>query len=159
LVEEFLVCHPGVGHSWISLKVEHSKENPTVAFSVYPVRSGPEKASIPTTVRDVTRQRLADLDEELADAEAANDPERETQARREREFLLGELSAAVGLGGRDRTSLDPAERARKAVTGRIREAISRIESAHAELGHHLRRSLRTGAFCVYDPPAPTTWVL
>jgi len=55
LVEEFLVCHPGAGHSWISLKVEHSKENPTVAFSVYPVRSGPEKASISTTVRDITR--------------------------------------------------------------------------------------------------------
>ena len=53
LVEEFLVCHPGVGHSWISLKVEHSKENPTVAFSVYPV-SPAEKTSIPTTVRDVT---------------------------------------------------------------------------------------------------------
>jgi hypothetical protein len=109
--------------------------------------------------RQQYRQRLADLDEELADAEAANDPERETRGRREREFLLGELSAAVGLGGRDRTSLDPAERARKAVTGRIREAISRIESAHAELGHHLRRSVRTGIFCVYDPPAPTTWVL
>jgi hypothetical protein len=35
------------------LKVEHSKENPTVAFSVYPV-SPAEKASIPTTLRDVT---------------------------------------------------------------------------------------------------------
>jgi hypothetical protein len=35
------------------LKVEHSKENPTVAFSVYPV-SPAETASIPTTVRDVT---------------------------------------------------------------------------------------------------------
>jgi len=56
LVEEFLVCHPGVGHSWISLKVEHSKENPTVAFSVYPV-SPAEKASIPTTLRDVTVHR------------------------------------------------------------------------------------------------------
>jgi hypothetical protein len=32
LVEEVAVCHPGVGHSWISLKVEHSKENPAVAF-------------------------------------------------------------------------------------------------------------------------------
>jgi len=109
--------------------------------------------------RQEYRQRLADLDEELADAEAANDPERETRARREREFLLGELSAAVGLGGRERISLDPAERARKAVTGRIREAIGRIEGAHPELGHHLRRSVRTGTFCVYDPPAPTTWVL
>jgi hypothetical protein len=39
------------------------------------------------------------LDEELADAEAANDPERETRGRREREFLLGELSAAVVSAG------------------------------------------------------------
>jgi hypothetical protein len=52
LVEEVAVCHPGVGHSWIFLKVEHSKENPTVAFFVYPFSSGAaaEKASIPTTV-------------------------------------------------------------------------------------------------------------
>ena len=109
--------------------------------------------------RQQYRQRLAELDEELADAEVANDPERETRARREREYLLAELNAAVGLGGRERTSLDPAERARKAVTGRIRDAIGRVESLHPELGRHLRRSVRTGAFCVYDPPAPTTWVL
>jgi hypothetical protein len=65
------------------------------------------------------------------------------------------VGAAVGLGGRQRTSLDPAERARKAVTGRIREAIGHIEVVHSELGRHLRRSIRTGTFCVYDPPAPT----
>jgi len=64
LVEQVLVCHPGVGHSWISLKVEHSKENPTVAFSVYPVRSA-EKASIPTTVRDVTTRCIAQSQDPL----------------------------------------------------------------------------------------------
>jgi hypothetical protein len=38
-----------MGHSWISLKVEHSKENPTVAFFVYLFSSGApaEKAPIP----------------------------------------------------------------------------------------------------------------
>ena len=50
-----LVCHPGVGHSWISLNVDHSKENPTVAFSVYLIRSDLEKASIPTTGREITQ--------------------------------------------------------------------------------------------------------
>jgi pSer/pThr/pTyr-binding forkhead associated (FHA) protein len=105
------------------------------------------------------RARLSDLEEEIASAEADNDPERASRAREEREFVLGELGAAVGLGGRSRRVLDPAERARKAVTGRIRDAISHIEAAHPQLGRHLRRSVRTGSFCVYDPLEPTNWRL
>lgn len=103
------------------------------------------------------RQRLVDLDAELADAEDANDPERASRLRQERSFLIDELGAAVGLTGRSRRTLDPAERARKAVTWRLRDAIGRIEAVHAELGRHLRRSVRTGAFCVYDPAVPTAW--
>ena len=109
--------------------------------------------------REQYRERLRDLEEEIIDGEAANDPERVAQARRERDFLLAELSAAVGLGGQDRHALDPAERARKAVTQRIRGAISHIAAEHAELGDHLRRSIRTGAFCVYDPPQQVAWRL
>lgn len=109
--------------------------------------------------RQQYRQRLAELEDELARADADNDPERASHLREERAFLLDELSAAVGLGGRNRRALDPAERARKAVTGRIREAIGHIEAVHPNLGQHLRRSVRTGAFCVYDPPTPTEWQL
>lgn len=109
--------------------------------------------------REQYRERLTDLEQELADAEEAHDVERAAQVREEREFLLTELSAAVGIGGRGRPALDPAERARKAVTGRIRDAIGRIEAVHGELGRHLRRSVRTGSFCVYDPPTPTAWQL
>jgi predicted ATPase len=105
------------------------------------------------------RLRLADLQQEIADADAGNDLERASRAREEREFLVAELAAALGLGGRARKMLDPSERARKAVTGRVREAISHIEKAHLELGRHLRRSVRTGSFCLYDPPAPTGWLL
>ncbi len=104
------------------------------------------------------RARLADLAEEIADAEADNDPERASRARAEHDFLLAELAAAVGLGGRSRLVLDPAERARKAVTGRIRDALSHIEVSHPALGRHLRRSVRTGTFCVYDPAEPTSWL-
>ena len=105
------------------------------------------------------RSRLYDLEEEINEAEAHHDPERASRAREEREFLLGELGAAVGLGGRPRRALDPTERARKAVTGRIRDAIGHIELVHPQLGRHLRRSIRTGSFCVYDPPEPTPWRL
>ena len=103
------------------------------------------------------RQRLIDLEADLADAEDANDPERASRVRQEREFIIDELGAAVGLMGKSRRALDPAERARKAVTWRLRETIGRIEAAQPALGRHLRLSVRTGAFCVYDPATPTRW--
>ncbi|HEX6538781.1 MAG TPA: adenylate/guanylate cyclase domain-containing protein, partial [Candidatus Dormibacteraeota bacterium] len=103
------------------------------------------------------KQRLIDLEAELAEAEESNDPERASRVRQERDFLIDELGAAVGLMGRSRRALDPAERARKAVTWRLRDTIGRIETAHPELGRHLQRSVRTGAFCVYDPATPTRW--
>jgi predicted ATPase len=111
------------------------------------------------TARAEYRARLLDLEGEIDEADAHNDPERASRAREEREFLLGELRAAVGLGGRARRALDPAERARKAITGRIRDAVMHVEAAHPPAGHHLRRSIRTGSFCVYDPPDPPGWRL
>jgi AAA ATPase domain len=107
--------------------------------------------------REQYRSRLRELERELEDAAAAHDPVREERARDEREFLLAELRSAVGLHGRTRRAIDPSERARKAVTWRIRDAITRAEAVHPPLGHHLRRSVRTGTFCVYDPPEPTPW--
>jgi hypothetical protein len=115
--------------------------------------------AIDADARAQYRARLIELEDEISEAEAANDLERASRGREEREFLLAELGAAVGLGGRPRRALDPAERARKAVTWRVRDAINHIERAHAQLGRHLRRSIRTGSLCVYDPPEDTTWRL
>jgi predicted ATPase len=113
--------------------------------------------TLDAAARTEYRARLVDLDEEISDADAANDLERASRAREEQHFVLAELGAAVGLGGRPRRGLDPAERARKAVTWRVRDAIHRIEAAHPALGHHLRRSVRTGSLCMYDPAEPTEW--
>jgi tetratricopeptide (TPR) repeat protein len=104
------------------------------------------------------RRRLAELDDELEDAEACADPVRAERARDERDFLLAELSSALGLGGRPRRTGDPVERARKAVSGRIRLTIGRIEHEHAALGRHLRNAVRTGTYCAYEPETPTTWL-
>jgi hypothetical protein len=107
--------------------------------------------------REQYRSRLIELDAEVDDASAANDPVRAERARDEREFLLAELRSSIGLHGRTRRAIDPSERARKAVTWRIRDAISRAEVVHPAFGRHLRRSVRTGSFCAYDPPDPTSW--
>ena len=52
---------------------------------------------------------------------------------------------------------DPAERARRAVTNRIRDALARIETGQSALGRHLRTSIRTGTFCSYQPERTVAW--
>ena len=64
-----------------------------------------------------------------------------------------------GLGGRARKAGDHAERARSAVTWRIRSAITRIEAVHPALGRHLKNSVRTGTFCAYTPEERFDWHL
>jgi hypothetical protein len=103
------------------------------------------------------RARLVELEDAIGDADRCNDPHRASRARDERTFVLAELGAAVGLAGRPRLALDPAERARKAVTWRVRDSINHIEAAHPLLGRHLRHAVRTGSFCMYDPDQPTEW--
>ena len=97
------------------------------------------------------RARVAALREELEEAERWNDPGRAERAREELEMIERELSRAVGLGGRERRSGSAAERARINVQRRLRDAIRRIESYHPGLAKHLDRSVRTGAYCAYEP--------
>ncbi|HEY7361837.1 MAG TPA: hypothetical protein VH642_13555, partial [Streptosporangiaceae bacterium] len=111
------------------------------------------------TARRQIRRRLADLDEEIAEADAWADPERASRARAERDALVREVAAATGLAGRARRLGDQDERARKAVTARIRDVIGRIERVHPPLGAHLRASVTTGTRCCYSPPTPATWQL
>ncbi len=109
------------------------------------------------TARKMYKRRLVELEDEIDDADAAADSGRSERLHAERDTLLSELSGAYGLGGRARRSGDPAERARSAVTQRIRDAMTRIEAEHPSLGGHLRRAVRTGLFCVYEPDGPVEW--
>jgi tetratricopeptide (TPR) repeat protein len=97
------------------------------------------------------RRRLAELPEELAEAEAFNEIGRMARLQQEREFLQRELSRALGLGGRERRAGVAAERARVNVQRRLRHAIQRIAARDPELGLHLERSVTTGVFCRYRP--------
>ena len=109
--------------------------------------------------RAAYKARLVELEGELNEADADGDMERSRRAQAERDALIEQLSGAYGLSGRPRRSGDPAERARTAVTARIRDAIRRIGDLHPQLGRHLSRSVQTGTFCRYDPDPPVTWEL
>jgi hypothetical protein len=80
--------------------------------------------------RAAYRARLAELEAELDEADAHADPHRPERARLERDALVDELARAAGLGGRPRRRGDDTERARKAVTARVRDAIARVGRQH-----------------------------
>ena len=109
--------------------------------------------------KDAYRRRLAEIEDDIEQARAIGDAERAAQADAERDFLVRELSRAVGLGGRDRRAASASERARAGVTRAIRQAIARIGEHHPQLGEHLSRTIRTGTYCAYlpDPRAPAGW--
>jgi hypothetical protein len=111
------------------------------------------------TARSAYGRRLQELEAELDAATVDNDLGRVERLEQEKEFLVAELSAALGLGGRTRVSGDPVERARKAVTMRISTALKAIDAVHPELAHHLKVSVTTGRSCRYDPDQPVDWHL
>ena len=106
-------------------------------------------------------RRLADLREELATSEQHNDLGRAALVRSEVEFVTSELTAGMGLHGRIRYAGSPLERARVAVTLRLREAIGRIMDPVPLLGRHLAMQVETGRICVYRPDVtfPIRWLL
>ena len=108
--------------------------------------------------RDVAA-RARELQETIDEADAMNDRGRAELAREELDQLVTALSGALGLGGRSRRLGSAAERARSAVTWRIRNAIRKIATAHPPLGRHLDNAVRTGTYCAYAPERAVDWML
>ncbi len=105
------------------------------------------------------RRRLEELREEVDEALGWGDRERAARAEEEIDLIAAELSGAFGLGGRDRRGGGTSERARKAVTNRIRDGLARIEKVHPALGRHLSNAIQTGTYCSYTPDRTIPWLL
>jgi tetratricopeptide (TPR) repeat protein len=116
-------------------------------------------STLDAEARESLEHRVRELQEDIAEGERANDPGRTERASRELSEIAAELSRSLGLGGRSRKLGDPAERARSAVTWRIRSAIKKLRAAHPGLGQHLAATMRTGTFCVYEPGERIEWKL
>lgn len=109
--------------------------------------------------REAYRRRLIEIDEDIDDATTRNDLARLDLAQHDREFLINELTRAVGLGGRARVAGSTSERARTSVTRTLRYAVKRIADHHRPLGDHLGQAIKTGTYCAYepDPRMPIHW--
>jgi hypothetical protein len=112
---------------------------------------------IDATARRRYEDRLRELQVVIDEAESHSDYVRVEKAQTEFDAILDHLAAGLGLSRESRRHVDTTERARSAVTQRIRGSIKRIETVHPQLGSHLRSSVQTGTFCCYRPEIPTEW--
>jgi pimeloyl-ACP methyl ester carboxylesterase len=141
--------------------------NPGAEIAAATLMHGAEAAAAPVGSDDMLddrarsefRARVQAIEEDLEEARSFNDLGRISRLEQERDAILAELRVATGLGGRSRKLKDPGERARKAVSARIRESIQRIAEAHPAAGEHFAGAVRTGAFCCYEPKNSVNWRL
>jgi hypothetical protein len=107
------------------------------------------------------RERLRDLDGEIAEASEWSDTGRLESLQTEREALLDEIARSTGLFGRARTTGSSQERARIAAKKAISAAINRIAAVHPALAGHLQTTIHTGNQCVYlsQPDDAPIWIL
>lgn len=98
------------------------------------------------------RRRLGEIDADLSEAESDHDPERAALAAAERQAVLDEVGRVTATTGRARSFANhPGERARKAVSGRIRDAIRKLRAVLPEMADHLEQAVVTGTYCRYRP--------
>ena len=107
--------------------------------------------------RRAYERRIRDLQGDIDDARAANDPVRAERGEAELDALVQQLSEAFGLRGRARTTGSAVERARSAVGWRIRAAMRHAAEAHPALGRHLHNAVHTGTWCSYRPESAVSW--
>lgn len=131
------------------------------ADGLHPADAGEAADVLDAPARAAYRRRLTELGEEIEAARAFNDGGRAAKLQEEVDFILQELTSAVGLGGRARKAGSPAERARLNVTRAIRSAIERIAAHHRPLARYLSTTIATGATCAYETEfrEPVVWIL
>lgn len=123
------------------------------------VDHGAGEPLIDQTATSVYRRRIAELEQAIDEAEDMRNTEAAAQARAEHDALVDQLTVAHGLGGRPRRAPDHVERARKAVSRRVRAALNRIAELHPTLGRHLHAAVHTGTFCSYQPDHEVHWTV
>ena len=104
------------------------------------------------------QRRILELQNELEEAESLNDLGRVDSLQEEYQKLMDHLYKSVGKDGTPRKVSGSIEKARSAVTWRIRSAIKKISNIHPELSKHLDVSVNTGIFCEYAPEHEINWI-
>jgi tetratricopeptide (TPR) repeat protein len=141
-----------VGMQYVKALVDRPREDvPAAELAGAGVVDGARHELADRQTLDHYRQRVRELDAEIADADDDADLARAERLRMEREDLRDELSRVLGMAGSQRTFADTSERARTAVAKAVKRAIEAIDEVEPKLAEHLRTSIVTGRVCRYDP--------
>tara|TARA_R110002167_G_scaffold134051_7_gene319384 strand:- start:3527 stop:5293 length:1767 start_codon:yes stop_codon:yes gene_type:complete len=104
------------------------------------------------------QRKILDLQSEMEEAELHSDFTKLEKLQEEYDGIIEYLSQSLGLKGRIRETGGTVEKARSAITWRIRNAIARIEQHHPILGAHLSNAIKTGTLCSYKPDRDINWI-
>ena len=115
--------------------------------------------SIDHKAKEEYKDRIAELLSDIDEAIEMNDHVRAGHLQEEYDKVVDYLSKSIGLGGKQRKTNDQSDKARSAVTWRIRSAIKKIVESHESLANHLSNSIKTGTFCSYRPKPKVEWIL
>ncbi len=143
-----LIANPGFEISAVELAAGPGTAAESVNGSL---TAGSSQPVLDEAAKRAYKARLSQLDDDIEEHEANNDLVRAERARAERGWLIEELAAVTGLGGRTRNFADAAERARISVGKAIRRAIAQVTAVDPVIGDHLRSYVRTGMRCCYMP--------
>jgi TolB-like protein len=104
------------------------------------------------------QKKILELQSDIEEAEQYSNFERIEKLHEEYDKLVDHLSQSLNLKGKIRETGGAIEKARSAVTWRIRNAIAKIELYHPLLGTHLSNAIKTGTFCSYKPDRNIVWI-
>ncbi|MFD2098712.1 tetratricopeptide repeat protein [Flagellimonas iocasae] len=105
------------------------------------------------------KSKLRSLKVDISDAEEMGMYQKADALQEEYEALVEHLSQVTGLSNKIRKTGSSVEKARAAVTWRIRSSIKKIEKVHPKLAKHLTNSIKTGTCCSYEPETPHEWTV
>jgi tetratricopeptide (TPR) repeat protein len=108
--------------------------------------------------RKMYQDKILELQHDMQIAEQNSDYSQVENLQQQYDQLIDYLSKSLGLKGKSREKGGTVEKARSAITWRIRNAIARIERYHPPLGAHLSNAVKTGTLCSYQPEREVDWV-
>jgi hypothetical protein len=154
-----LLAHPGREIHCLDLAADGGAPRGDALHEATDGTQGDLGELVDAHARDAYRARAEELAGEIDNAKRAHDPVRAERAHDELAAIADQLQAAYGLDGRIRRTGDPAERARTAVTARIRSTVRKLDQQHPPLARHLRNAVSTGTWCAYRPESAVHWDL
>lgn len=102
------------------------------------------------------KQRLEEIESLLVDS-IDYESSRVESLRREYDQLTKYLTSSIDKKGRIRIKGSNSDKARSAVTQRIKSALKKIEKAHPDLFTHFTFCIKTGSYCCYKPDKDMKW--